>query len=104
VFYRDALGLMEIPRPEELGGAGVWFRGGDLEIHLGVEEGFRPAKKAHPGIEVDDVGALAGRLIAHGFEARWDHRLPGRRFSTDDPFGNRLEFLAVGHQQSPESG
>jgi catechol 2,3-dioxygenase-like lactoylglutathione lyase family enzyme len=96
VFYRDALGLEEIPRPEELGGAGVWFRAGEAEIHLAVEEDFHPAKKAHPGIEVDNVEALAERLIAHGFEARWDYRLPGRRFSTNDPFGNRLGFVAAG--------
>jgi len=96
VFYRDALGLEEIPRPEELGGGGVWFRSAEVEIHLGVEDQFHPAKRAHPGIEVDDVEALAERLVDHGYEARWDHRQPGRRFSTDDPFGNRIEFIAAG--------
>jgi len=96
VFYRDALGFDEIERPAALGGSGPWFRSGDVEIHLGIDDDFRPARKAHPGIEVDDLDALAARLIDHGYEVRWDHRYPGwRRFSTDDPFGNRLGFLSA---------
>ena len=64
---------------------------------LGVEEPFRPARKAHPGLLWPDLDALAHRLATHGYPVRWADpaELPGvRRFHTDDPCGNRLEFLA----------
>lgn len=73
---------------------GLWVRADALEIHLGVERDFRPAVKAHPGIYVDDLDALAGRLTEHNVEITWDDNLPGhRRFHTHDNLGNRLEFL-----------
>ena len=73
---------------------GLWVRAGALELHLGVEDDFRPARKAHPGILVGDLDALAGRLTAAGVEVRWDGDFPGhRRCYADDPVGNRLEFL-----------
>ena len=62
--------------------------------HLGVEQDFAPARKAHPGILTDDVDAVAERLTAAGVDVRWDDDFPGmRRFYTADPFGNRLELL-----------
>lgn len=95
-FYRDVLGMLEVTKPPELAArGGAWFRAGDLEIHLGVEEPFAPAKKAHPGILVDDLDALQRRLADAGVEVRPDALFPGfRRFYTDDCFGNRLEFLS----------
>ncbi|MCX9191698.1 glyoxalase [Carbonactinospora thermoautotrophica] len=92
-FYGRVLGMTEVPKPPELARrGGCWFRAGDVELHLGIEEDFRPARKAHPGLVVEDIDAYAARLAAHG--ARWDDALPGyRRFYSEDPFGNRLEFL-----------
>ncbi len=92
-FYVGVLGLTEIPKPPALAGrGGLWLRAGGLELHLGVEADFRPARKAHPGILVDDLDALAARLADHGVE--WDDGFPGhRRFYTHDCLGNRLEFL-----------
>jgi catechol 2,3-dioxygenase-like lactoylglutathione lyase family enzyme len=94
-FYRDALGMTEIDKPPVLAArGGCWFRGDGIEIHLGVEEEFRPARKAHPALLVDGLDALADRLSEHGVDVRWDDEFPGhRRFYADDPFGNRLEFL-----------
>ncbi len=94
-FYGDAVGLEELPKPEPLKSrGGVWFRLGARELHLGVEEPFAPAKKAHPGIVTADVGALAARLEAAGHPVTWDSERPGfRRFFVHDPFGNRLEFM-----------
>ncbi len=87
--------MTEVPKPPELARrGGCWFRAGDVELHLGVEEDFRPARKAHPGLVVEDIDAYAARLAAHGAPVRWDDALPGyRRFYSEDPFGNRLEFL-----------
>jgi catechol 2,3-dioxygenase-like lactoylglutathione lyase family enzyme len=94
-FFGDALGMTEVDKPPVLAArGGCWFRGDGIEIHLGVDDGFRPARKAHPALLVDGLDALAERLVAHGVEVRWDDDFPGhRRFYADDPFGNRLEFL-----------
>lgn len=93
-FYRDALGLSEVEKPSSLPAEGAWFVRGDLELHLGVQEEFVPATKAHPAILVDDLGDITDRLRHVGYEVRPDGRLPGfDRCYTDDPFGNRIELL-----------
>lgn len=94
-FYGGLLAMREVEKPVTLSGrGGAWFRSGDVELNLGVEEGFRPARKAHPGIVVADLDALAQRLEAAGAPVTWDDGFPGhRRIYADDPFGNRLEFL-----------
>jgi catechol 2,3-dioxygenase-like lactoylglutathione lyase family enzyme len=94
-FYACVLGLTEISKPPALAArGGVWFGAPGIEIHIGVEHGFRPARKAHPGILVRDLDAMAERLRAAGHEIRPDDLLPGfRRFYVDDPVGNRIELL-----------
>lgn len=94
-FYVGVLGLREVDKPPALAArGGLWVRADRLEIHLGVERDFRPARKAHPGILVTDVDALADRLARGDVLITWDDGLPGfRRFYAADPVGNRLEFL-----------
>jgi len=94
-FYVGILGMTELAKPPVLAArGGLWVRADDLEIHLGVEEDFRPARKAHPGIRVTDVDGLAKRLGEAGVEAVWDDNFPGhRRLYAFDNLGNRLEFL-----------
>jgi catechol 2,3-dioxygenase-like lactoylglutathione lyase family enzyme len=97
-FWGGVLGLRELDKPPVLAGrGGCWFAGGGLEVHLGVEPEFTPARKAHPGILVAEFAGLtrlADRLTAAGHAVRWDDDFPGfHRFYTGDPFGNRLEFL-----------
>jgi len=86
-FFGELLGMREVEKPPALAArGGVWFE----HLHIGVEEGFRPARKAHPAFAVDDLDALASRLG----DVTWDEELPGRRrFYAQDPWGNRLEFL-----------
>jgi catechol 2,3-dioxygenase-like lactoylglutathione lyase family enzyme len=93
-FYGGLLGLSELTKPEPLAArGGCWFRAGGLELHVGVEDPFAPARKAHPGFVVDDLAALRQALAGQGIEARDDRDLPGvERFYAEDPFGNRLEF------------
>ena len=93
-FYAGLLGLEELPKPETLRGrGGCWFRAGTAELHVGVEEPFAPARKAHPGLVVDDLAALAIRLRAEGIEVTPDETIPGvERAYVADPFGNRLEL------------
>jgi hypothetical protein len=84
-----------VPKPAPLAArGGVWFASGDVHIHLGVEEAFRPARKAHPALTVRDLPLLRERLRDSGCEVREGEMLEGRaRIHTDDPFGNRLEFI-----------
>ncbi|GAA2797283.1 VOC family protein [Streptomyces showdoensis] len=96
-FYGDVLGMTEIPKPPVLAArGGCWFAAADgaVQLHLGVEADFRPARKAHPGLRVSGIRDFAARLERHGTEVVWDGDLPGhRRFHCADPVGNRLEFL-----------
>jgi catechol 2,3-dioxygenase-like lactoylglutathione lyase family enzyme len=94
-FYGELLGMVEVAKPPVLAArGGAWFRSGALELHLGVEDDFRPARRAHPGLLVEDLDALAERLSAVGVEVDWDDNFPGyRRCYVHDPHGNRLELL-----------
>ncbi len=94
-FYGTALNMTEVAKPPVLAArGGVWFRSGALELHLGIEDGFRPAHKAHPGIIVSDIDAVVRRLGEHGVAVQWDDNFPGyRRCYVADPHGNRLELL-----------
>lgn len=95
-FYCKLLGMTEIPKPEELAKrGGCWFESGSVQLHLGVEADFRPAKKAHPALRCRDYGALSLSLRAAGVDVRDDHGIPGvRRCHISDPFGNRIELVA----------
>jgi catechol 2,3-dioxygenase-like lactoylglutathione lyase family enzyme len=94
-FYGDVLAMTEVPKPAALAArGGAWFRSGTVEVHLGVDRDFRPARKAHPALLVADLPGLVERLAEAGQDVRWDDLLPGfRRCYVDDPCGNRLELL-----------
>jgi catechol 2,3-dioxygenase-like lactoylglutathione lyase family enzyme len=96
-FYGGLLGLDELEKPEPMRArGGCWFRAGAGELHVGVEEPFVPARKAHPGLVVDDLGALSERLGAAGIDVTPDETIPGvRRAHVSDPFGNRLELRQI---------
>lgn len=106
-FYRQGLGLTEVEKPDDLKPkGGVWFRACDssgavtAEVHIGVEDPFAPARKAHPALQYDRVAELeevADRLTLLGFDVDWSQRFtfPGHeRFHTADGQGNRVELLA----------
>ncbi|RCH65835.1 glyoxalase [Streptomyces sp. SDr-06] len=94
-YYADILGMTEVPKPPVLAArGGCWFRCGAVQLHLGIDEDFRPARKAHPGLRVTSIEAYARRIEERGAKVVWDGDLPGhRRFYSEDPVGNRLEFL-----------
>ncbi|MGH2427706.1 MAG: glyoxalase [Candidatus Limnocylindria bacterium] len=98
-FWVGVLGFEEIAKPPALAHrGGCWFRGHGIEIHFGIEDDFRPAAKAHPGLLVPQLDVVAARLAGAGHRLEWDDSIPGmRRFYTADPFGNRLEFLEPAH-------
>ena len=94
-FYRGALGIPEIPKPPHLAArGGCWFESDTVKIHLGVDPAFRPAKKAHPALLVEDLPKLVERLRAGGYELADDEPLEGfDRVYACDPFGNRIELM-----------
>jgi catechol 2,3-dioxygenase-like lactoylglutathione lyase family enzyme len=102
-FWVEGLGLVEVPKPAGLAArGGAWFRAadGDLEVHVGVEDPFVPARRAHPAVLLDDLAALeqvAVRLAGLGHEVDWTENatFPGHvRCHARDGHGNRVELLA----------
>ena len=94
-FFGDILGLKEIEKPEILKKRGaVWFLIGNQQLHIGIEEPFSPAKKAHPAFEIEQIEALKRHLTNNKIDYQVDHLLPGaNRIFLHDPFGNRIELL-----------
>ena len=94
-FYGRLLGLRQVPKPTSLANrGGAWFESDNLQLHLGVEEDFRPARKAHPAFLVADLGRLTATLSAAGYDVRDDTEIVSvRRAFTSDPFENRIELI-----------
>jgi catechol 2,3-dioxygenase-like lactoylglutathione lyase family enzyme len=94
-FYEGLLGLSNVAKPAHLAArGGCWFEHGPVKVHLGVEADFRPARKAHPALLVDDLDALSAQLGHGGFPVREGDGVDGfRQCYVDDPFGNRIELL-----------
>lgn len=103
-FYGEVLGLSEIRKPPNLAArGGAWFQCGSLQLHLGVESEFRPAKRAHPGLLVANLAETVEALKAAGFIVKYDSEaIRGfDRAFTEDPFGNRIELLQVTAARDP---
>ena len=95
-FYIQQLGFTEIPKPPDLAKrGGVWFQSENVQLHLGVESEFRPARKAHPAFLVDDLDALIAKVQREGYETDASQPpLAGyKRAHVFDPFGNRIELM-----------
>ena len=94
-FFKDILGFYEVEKPEALKKrGGVWFEFGNHQIHIGIEEPFYPAKKAHPAFIVENIEALQQHLVTNGIDVSEDDNIPSvKRLFISDPFGNRMEIL-----------
>jgi catechol 2,3-dioxygenase-like lactoylglutathione lyase family enzyme len=94
-FYEGLLGIPEKAKPPHLAPrGGCWFEDGNVKIHLGVENDFKPARKAHPAFIVDNLQELVGNLEREGYRVVEDIPLEGfDRKYVDDPFGNRIELM-----------
>lgn len=103
-FHGELLGLTEIPKPLNLAArGGAWFQCGSLQLHLGVESGFRPAKKAHPALLVSNLEEMLKTLTAAGCEVKRDSE-PIQGFDrafTSDHFGNRIELVEAHAKSLP---
>jgi catechol 2,3-dioxygenase-like lactoylglutathione lyase family enzyme len=96
-FYAGLLGFVRLPKPEPMAQrGGCWFSSGSASVHLGVDADFRPARKAHPALTVRNLAALEASLRAAGVTVRPNEDQPeGAGCYVDDPFGNRIELIAV---------
>jgi len=94
-FYGAILGLEKVAKPADLSPrGGVWFRTGNLEVHLGVEDQFSPAVKAHPAFLVEGLETLKARIEAAGYRVTDTVQIEGfHRVYVRDPFGNRVELI-----------
>jgi catechol 2,3-dioxygenase-like lactoylglutathione lyase family enzyme len=94
-FFRDLLGMLEIPKPPELANrGGCWFRSNNVQIHLGIDPNFQPAGKAHPGLKCADLPALLTQFRDSGLAYQEDSAGGIARAFVHDPFGNRIELIA----------
>lgn len=97
-FFVGLLGMNELEKPAELRArGGAWFVSGSVQVHVGVEEPFRPARKAHVALRCAAFDALTARLAAAGHALTPADGAPdgARRAYVDDPFGNRIELIAA---------
>ena len=104
-FYCELLGMSEVTKPPHLAvRGGCWFESAGVKIHLGIDADFVSAKKAHPGLIVDDLEALCTTLQEAGYHTAPDQPLEGfARQYVNDPFGNRIELMQVlSARPSPE--
>ncbi|HET9658695.1 MAG TPA: VOC family protein [Thermomicrobiales bacterium] len=97
-FYVEILGLIETPKPDSLcGRGGLWLSTGSLDVHLGIDQDFHPARKAHIALQFPNLEQLRRRLNEHGYQVGpVECELPGyQRFYVSDPFGNRIELMEL---------
>ncbi|OXB92126.1 VOC family protein [Parageobacillus galactosidasius] len=95
-FYTDLLGFTEIEKPEALkANGGLWYKVGDIELHIGVEQRDGYNSKSHPAFEVENIDEVRRYLEENGVPTKDEKPIPGvKRFSFRDPFHNRIEFLS----------
>lgn len=93
-FYRNVLGLREIPKPDELKArGGAWFEVGSLQFHIGVDAESWPRSKRHICFLVPDLAKAKAAMMAHGVEIEEEGFAEGlSRFFVRDPASNRIEI------------
>jgi catechol 2,3-dioxygenase-like lactoylglutathione lyase family enzyme len=103
-FYSQTLGLQEIPRPA-FEFPGIWYSlGGDLQLHIilndqlvrpAVERETIRAQYPHFALWTDDCDATAARIEARGLPCRDVFSGPTglRQVFVKDPDGNMVEFI-----------
>ncbi len=103
-FFAGLLGIPRVAKPPELAvRGGCWFERDGLRIHLGMEEGFRPARKAHPALVVTGLEQLCALLDRSGHRVRRAEEVPGMpQWYVDDPFGNRIELVPSERSPRPD--
>jgi predicted enzyme related to lactoylglutathione lyase len=94
-FYSGILGFTEIEKPVQMAERkSIWFAAGAVNLHLGIEPDFTPAKRAHPAFVVEGLDGILAACDHAGIMTKPDTSFNGfRRVHVFDPFGNRLELM-----------
>jgi catechol 2,3-dioxygenase-like lactoylglutathione lyase family enzyme len=93
-FYEGVLQFVHIKKPAELDQRGAWLAQGPVNLHLGEENNFEAAPRAHPALLIDNIDELLDNAKRAGRTLRIDEGPVGyKRASVFDPFGNRIELM-----------
>lgn len=93
-FYREVLGLLEIPKPQELRSrGGAWFEAGNAQIHVSLEDAEHPLSRRHVCVLVNNLDGAREAMKRHNIEIEEGGTAEGlTRFFVRDPAGNRIEI------------
>lgn len=90
-FYKNILKLNEIP---SLVTNAVWFRMGEIELHVSAGDIENKLSSRHAAFEVENLEAAETFLIENNIEIKYSSKIEGReRLFFRDPFGNRFELV-----------
>ncbi len=96
-FYRDVLGLEEIPKPEaSRGRGGAWYQLGSVQLHLSLEDiTEQQVASRHICFAVKNLAQAQTHLATERVEILADPRpAPGmKRFYVRDPGANLIEIV-----------
>jgi len=93
-FYRDLLGLREIPKPRTFDFVVVWFDLGNQQLHLLLKDRPDTLSPRHFALRVSDVEAARTYFRRHDIAIQETTPIPGAdRFFIHDPDGNRIEII-----------
>ena len=93
-FYRDVLGLEEVPTPPTFAATIAWFAVGEEQIHLLGADRADADSGRHIALHVEDLAAARQRIEERGLPLSPAGGIPGaERFFTADPDGNRIELI-----------
>jgi glyoxylase I family protein len=102
-FYRDVLGLKEIPKPRTFDFVVVWFDLGNQHLHLLLKDRADTLSPRHFALRVSDIAAARAQCRAHGIAMQETTPIPGaERFFLTDPDGNRIEIIQWLRPYDPE--
>ena len=93
-FYRDLLGLKEIPKPRTFDFVVLWFDLGAMHVHLLLKDRPDTISGRHFALRVADAAAARTYFIDCGVDVQETTLIPGAdRFFIRDPDGNRIEII-----------
>ncbi len=93
-FYRDLLGLKEIPKPRTFDFVVLWFDLGNMHVHLLLKERPDTISGRHFALRVADAAAARSYFADRGVDVQETTLIPGAdRFFIRDPDGNRIEII-----------
>jgi glyoxylase I family protein len=93
-FYRDIVGLREIPKPKTFDFVVVWFDLGDQHLHLMLKDRSDKNSPRHFALRVSDAAAARAYFRGLDMEVQETTLIHGAdRFFIHDPDGNRIEII-----------